>query len=175
MTEMLDMSPLSPARECAMSRSSISVLLEMDSRRDQFARQQRRQYGDDFARRFGGAAAAGRAAGVERFDFVADAYGFAPAGGSACDADAHFVGFVGDGRELCAVDGVDADQVVAHFVDLHAGHGESLPDDVQRQLATRLRAGAGVGDLAFADVAIDVAEGGLERGGTCAAIAPADG
>src|ERR1700692_3870635 len=95
MTEMLEVLPLSPVREWAISRSFIaSAPYKPDSRFREFARQQYRRHRDDIGRRFESAAAGRRAVGVERFDLVADFHRLAQVFGTADDAHAHLVGLV---------------------------------------------------------------------------------
>ena len=71
---------------------------------------------DDVACGFESAAAAGRAIGIERFDLVADPDRLSKVVGTAGDANAHLIGFVGMGRDLRAMQGIDADQIEAQFV-----------------------------------------------------------
>jgi hypothetical protein len=49
---------------------------------------------------------------------------------------------------------------------------EAMAQDVQREFAARAGAGAGVGDLAFADEAVAVAQADLERLGRAWPLAP---
>src|SRR5438552_18510506 len=70
---MLEVLPLSPVREWAISRSFIaSASHEMDLRPGEFARQQDRRQRDHIACRSENAAAARGAIGVQCFDLVAD-------------------------------------------------------------------------------------------------------
>src|SRR5260221_602405 len=86
---MLEVLPLSPVREWAISRSFIaSRPHKLNARFCQFARQQHRCHRDHIARRFESAAAAGGAVGVKRFDLVADAHRLPPAFGAVCAAPA---------------------------------------------------------------------------------------
>src|SRR5947209_5904343 len=97
MTEMFDVLPLSPVREWANARSFIGSGLENRKLRLRgIFREQRRGDRDYLARRFPGAATAGRPIGVERLDLVADARRFRQGIGAADDADAHLV-------RLCAL------------------------------------------------------------------------
>src|SRR6202158_3007406 len=109
---MLEVLPLSPVREWAISRSLIaSALQEMDLRPGEFARQQDRRHRDDIARRFESAAASGGAIGVKRFDLVAYSDGLTQIFGTACDANAHLIGFVCLCRQIGPMQRVDADHV----------------------------------------------------------------
>src|SRR6185503_12984735 len=99
MTEMLEMLPLSPVREWAISRSFMSGSHEPDLRLGKFAGQEDRGHGDDVARRFPRAAAGRRAIGIERFDLVADPDGFTEVLGAPGDAHAHLIGFIGARRD----------------------------------------------------------------------------
>src|ERR1700712_5614085 len=97
MTEILEMLPLSPVREWAISRSFTSRSHEANLRLLQLARQQHGCARDDVARRFPGAAAGRRTVGIERLDLVADPDRLAQILGTARDAHAHFIGLVGAG------------------------------------------------------------------------------
>src|ERR1035437_8923469 len=109
---MLEVLPLSPVREWAISRSFIaSASHKTDRRSGKFARQQHRRNRDDIARRFESAAAGGRTIGVERFDLVADPRRLAQIFGTAGDANAYLVGFVCLCRQIGPVQRVDADQL----------------------------------------------------------------
>src|ERR1700709_1020041 len=97
MTEILEMLPLSPVREWAISRSFTSGSHETDLRLCQLAWQQYRGHRNHVARRFPGAAAGRRSIGIERLDLVADPDRLAQILGTARDAHAHFIGLVGAG------------------------------------------------------------------------------
>src|ERR1700760_4132015 len=105
---MLEVLPLSPVREWAISRSFTSRLHETHGWSRQIARQQHRCDGDHIARRFGDAATGLRAVGVERLGLVADPYRLAQALGTPGDADADLVGFVGVRRNFSAMQRVHA-------------------------------------------------------------------
>src|SRR5258708_20035296 len=101
---MLEVLPLSPVREWAISRSFIaSRPHKLDRWFCQIARQQHGGDRDHIARRFESAAAGGGAIGVERLDLVADAHGFAQVFSAAGDANAppvRLVAMRGDFRAL---------------------------------------------------------------------------
>src|SRR5689334_12017813 len=120
MTEMLQMLPLSPVREWAMSRSFISSLHQRDAELRRALRNKTRGDRDDLARRFPGAAAARRTVGVERLDLVADLDGLTQRLGAAGHAHAHLVRLAGS-RSL-AMQCVDADQVAAQLGGLRTCH-----------------------------------------------------
>src|ERR1039458_4979865 len=102
---MLEVLPLSPVREWAISRSFIaSAPHKTDRRFGKFARQQHGRNRNHIARRLEGAAAGGGAIGVERFDLVADSDSLAQIFGAAGDANAHLVGFVCLCRQIGPVD-----------------------------------------------------------------------
>ena len=73
------------------------------------------------------------------------------------------------GRKGLAKNGVDAYQFIAAVQCLYAGFVEPLPQDIQRQLATRLRARARIRNLSFTDKTIAVSHGYLERSRALAA------
>src|ERR1700761_133594 len=101
MTEILEMLPLSPVREWAISRSFMtSSSDEAHLRRGAIARQQDGGDRNHVARRFERAATTGRTIGVERLDFVADPYRLAQILGAAGNADTHFIRVVGPCRDL---------------------------------------------------------------------------
>src|SRR5258707_2422613 len=95
MTEILEMLPLSPVREWAISRSFISRSHEAYLRLRQFARQQHRRHRDHIARRLPRPAAGGRAIGVEGLDLVADPDRLEEIFGAPGHANAHLIGFIG--------------------------------------------------------------------------------
>src|SRR5947208_13052236 len=74
-TEIWDVSPLSPVRVWASSRSCISGHLVADVGARLFLREQRRNDGHDLARGLRRTSASRRAVGVQRLDLVADAHG----------------------------------------------------------------------------------------------------
>src|ERR1700759_3673835 len=163
---MLEVLPLSPVREWAISRSFIaSRLHKADLWPREFARQQARGDRDDIAGRFEGAAASGRTVGVERFDFVADANGLAQVFSAAGNANAHFIRFIGMGGDFSAVQRVDADALKPPFAGSHAGQLQPLPHDLQCEPSAREGPGTGVGNLALADIAVDIADRDLQRAG----------
>ena len=138
---------------------------EADLRRREFARQQDGGDRDDIARRFEGAAAGGRAVGVERFDFVADPDGLAQIFGAADHAHAHLIGLVGVRGDLGAVQGIDADQLEPQLAGGNAGELQPLANDFERQPPARQGAGTGIGNLPLADETVDIADRDLERPG----------
>src|SRR5580692_6750847 len=96
MTEILEILPLSPVREWAISRSFMpSTPDELHLRFRQLARQQHGSDRHDIARRLDSPAPAGRAIGIKRFDLVADPDGFTQVVGAPGDANAHLIGFIG--------------------------------------------------------------------------------
>src|ERR1700733_8972 len=160
---MLEVLPLSPVREWAISRSFIaSRPYKANLRPGELARQQDRGDRDDIAGRFEGAAAGGRTVGVERFDFVAYANGLTQVFSAAGNANAYFIGLIGAGGDFSAVQRVDADQFEPPFAGGHAGQLQPLPDDLQRKPSTRQGTGTGVGNLALADIAVDIADRDLQ-------------
>src|SRR6478736_10213605 len=94
MREMLEMSPLSPVRECAMSRSfnAISALHDLDSGFHEVFRQQGRADADDVAGGLRNSSAAGWAVEVQRLHLVSDTSGLTKAVGSADDSNSHLAG-----------------------------------------------------------------------------------
>src|SRR4051812_46132025 len=102
MTEMLEMSPLSPVREWAMARSAcgISALHDMDGGADQVLGQQGGADADDLARRLRHPAAARRAIEVERLHLVPDARRLRQAVGPADHPDPHLARLRRAGRKL---------------------------------------------------------------------------
>src|SRR5258706_2105961 len=91
---MLEVLPLSPVREWAISRSFIaSSSHEPNLRRCEFARQQDRRHRDHIACRFENAAAGGGPIGVERFALVADPHSLPQVFGAAGDSNAHLLRF----------------------------------------------------------------------------------
>src|SRR5690349_15178585 len=123
MTEMFEVSPLSPVREWAIARSrcGISALHDMDGGPHQMLRQQGRADADDLSRRFGYSAAARWAVEVERFYLVGDTSCLAEAVGAAHDPDPHLARLRRAGRQPRSEDGVDADQVETQLAGLHTG------------------------------------------------------
>ncbi len=161
---MLEVLPLSPVREWAISRSF--MLTPRRTRRCGLAssRGSSTEATATTSRAdLPGAAAAGRAVGVERLDLVADPHGLAQILGAPGDAHAHLVGLVGARGHLRAVQGIDADQVEAQFAGGDAGELQPLAHDVERQPSPRQRAGPGIGDLALADKAVDIADRNFQR------------
>jgi len=151
---MLEVLPLSPVRECAISRSFMITAS---------------QYCTDGETRSSGSKAettpttsradlvtppaAGRAVGVERLNFIPDPHRVGHVVGAPGDPHPHFIG-LGSRRQFLAVQGIDADQVEPCFRHRNTGKREAFAHDLQRQPATPDRAGTGIGDLAFADIGI---------------------
>src|SRR5690242_4439089 len=131
MTEMFEVSPLSPVREWASSRSFISDLQVLDRGRDARARDEARGHRDDLARRLPGAPAARGAVRVERLDLVPDAYRLLHAGRAPRHAHPHLVRLGPSARQLLAVDRVHPDEVAAELAQLDAGELQPLLDDAQ--------------------------------------------
>src|SRR5260370_1240293 len=146
----------------------------MDLRPGEFARQQDRRHRDDIARRFEGAAASGGAIGVKRFDLVAYSNGLTQIFGPACDANAPLVGLVCLCRQIGPMQRVDADQVEPQFACGNAREFQPFPNDFERQPSARQRARAGIGNLALADIAVDIADRNLQRSGALGAASAAD-
>src|SRR6478735_466181 len=94
MREMLEMSPLSPVRECAISRSfnAISALDNLDIGFHEVFRQQGRADADDFAGGLRYSSAAGWTVEVQRLDLVSDTSGLTKAVGSADNSNSHLAG-----------------------------------------------------------------------------------
>src|ERR1700722_7409204 len=163
---MLEVLPLSPVREWAISRSFIaSRPHKADLRPGEFAWQQDRSDRDDIAGRFEGTAAGGRAVGIKRFDFVAYANGLAQVFGATGNANTHFIGLVGVGGDFSAMQCVDADEREPPFAGGHAAQLQPLPDDLQREPSACQGTGTGVGNLALTDIAVDIADRDLQRVG----------
>src|SRR4051812_16448091 len=119
MTAMLEVSPLSPVRAWARSRSlGISDLDEMDRRPRELARNQHGLDGDDLARGPGRAAAAGGAVGVERLHLVGEPGRLGERGRAADHAYPHLVRIRMSAAGLRAMQGVDPDQVEAELAGL---------------------------------------------------------
>src|SRR6476469_4972405 len=106
MTEILEMLPLSPVREWAISRSFTLRSHKSHLRLCQLARQQHGSDRHHVARRFPRTAARGRAVGIERLDFVADPDRLAQVLGAPGDAHPHLVWFAGSRRNLRPVQGI---------------------------------------------------------------------
>src|SRR5450759_1728022 len=121
-----------------------------------------------------GPAAGGGAVGVERFDLVADSDSFAQIFGAAGDAHADLVRLAGARGDLSPVQRVDADQLEPPVAGGDAGEFQPLANDFQRQPPPRQCAGAGIGNLALADIAVDVANRDLQRAGTFCSPSAAD-
>ena len=172
---MFDILPLSPVREWAISRSFIFTPPRTRTCGFASSRGSRTEAtATDVARRFPRAAARGRTVGIERLDLVADADRLAQAFRPPGNAHAHFVGFAGARGNVRPVQGIDADQFEARFARGDIGQLQPLADNLQRQPSPRQCAGAGIGDLALADVAVDVADRDLQRVGSLRAAAAAD-
>src|SRR6476620_12357088 len=94
MREMLAMSPLSPVRECAMSRSfnAISAFHNLDSGFHEVFRQQGRADADDVAGGLRYSSAAGWAVEVQRLHLVSDTSGLTKAVGSANNSNPYLAG-----------------------------------------------------------------------------------
>src|SRR4051812_16308813 len=110
MTEILEMLPLSPVREWAISRSFTLGSHKSNLRLCQFARQQHGRDRHHVARGFPRAAARGRTVGIERLYLVADPDRLAQVLGASGDAHAHLVWFAGMRGDVRPVQGIDADQ-----------------------------------------------------------------
>src|SRR5262245_27388787 len=91
MTETFSVLPLSPARECARSRSFTSGFLDGDPARHAFARQVGGHHGEHFARRFHRPATAGGSIRVERFHFVSNRTRLSQCARAPGDTQANFV------------------------------------------------------------------------------------
>src|SRR3954471_24432827 len=174
MTEILEMLPLSPVREWAISRSFTLGSHKSDLRLCQFAWQQHGSDRHHVARRFPRAAARRRTVGIERLDLVADPDRLAQVFRAPGDAHAHLVWFAGSRGNFRPVQGIDADQFEPQFAHGDTGQLQSFADDLQRQPSPRQRAGAGIGDLALADVAVDITGRDLQRVGSLRAAPTAD-
>src|SRR3954470_3829195 len=121
MTDMLEVSPLSPVREWAMARSGcgISALHDMDGGGHQVLGQEGRADADDLACQLRHPSAARRAVEVERLHLVADARRLGQAVGPADHANPHLAGLRRTYRECRPEDGVDADEVEAKLARRH--------------------------------------------------------
>src|SRR5450830_701879 len=71
--------------------------------------------------------------------------------------------------------GIDTNELVAHFTGLYTHDSQPFLDDIERQLAARLGARTGIGNLPFADVAVEITERGFEGGRPSATLSAADG
>ena len=135
-------------------------------------------HGDDLACRFAGPAAAGRAVGVKGFDLVADPHRVGQRRGAGDDTNPDFVGFgvVSGvvGSQFGAMQRVDADQVEARFEHRQRRDRQALANDRQRQTRAGQGARAGIRHLAFADIAIDIANRDLQQAGGRRAASAAD-
>src|SRR5215210_3945472 len=92
MTEMFEVSPLSPVREWAIARSGcgiVSALHNMDDGEHEALGQQGRADAQDLARRLGHPTAARRAVEVERLHLVGDPRRLRQAAGAPGDAGPH--------------------------------------------------------------------------------------
>src|SRR6476620_316644 len=94
MREMLEMSPLSPVRECAMSRSlnAISALHHLDRGFHEVFRQQGRADADDVTGGLRYSSPAGWAVEIQRLHLVSDTSGLTKAVGSADNSNPHLAG-----------------------------------------------------------------------------------
>src|SRR6476660_4579567 len=94
MREMLEMSPLSPVRECAMSRSlnAISALHNLNSGFHEVFRQKSRADSDDVASGLRYSTTAGWAVEVQRLHLVSDPSGLTKAVGSADNSNPYLAG-----------------------------------------------------------------------------------
>src|SRR3954469_18552349 len=119
MSERIDVSPLSPARQCARSYSfgMRRPLAQGDLRLHPFTIDQGRHDADLLVDILARTASTGGTGGIERFDFLAD-HGRQLCSGSACsDAQANFIRSVP--VAVCAsVQRRAADEVDAHFGEL---------------------------------------------------------
>ena len=70
--------------------------------------------------------------------------------------------------------GIDADQFEAQFARCDTGQLQPFADDLQRQSSARERAGAGIGDLPLADIAVDIADRDFQRIGAFRTAPAAD-
>src|SRR3954463_7782645 len=110
MTEMFEVSPLSPVREWAIARSGcgISALHDMDGGGHQVLGQQGRADADDLTCRLRHPTAARRAIEVKRLNLVADARRLGQAVGPADHSGPHLARLGRTDRELWPEDRVDA-------------------------------------------------------------------
>src|SRR4051794_1159606 len=135
MTEMFEVSPLSPVREWAMARSScgISALHDMDGGGHQVLGQQGRADSDDLTCRLRHPTAARRAVEVERLHFIANARRLSQAVSPPDHADPHLAWFRRVSRVFRPEDGVHTDEVEPKLIRTHASHAKALGDDLKRQ------------------------------------------
>src|SRR5690348_8262024 len=147
MTDTLSVSPLSPVRPCANSRSFISGFEYLDRWRNCLARQQHRLNGNDLSHGLRDAASGGRAIGIERFDLVADPRSFIERITARHDAHAHFVWLHLVRSRRVSIKRIDADEIAAQLAYRHPGHRKSLAHHIERKTRACQRARAPVRDL----------------------------
>src|SRR6266700_4983171 len=160
MSDRIDVSPLSPARQCASS-CSLRIARPLSQRHlggDLHALDQRRDDPDLLLHVFARAAATRRAVGVERFDFLADKHRALRRRRTGGYAKADFVGLLG-GVERPTVQRSAADQIDAHVGKPGA---ETLANDLSGKSRARQGVGPAIADLALADVPGEIAHAYLE-------------
>src|SRR4051795_3505100 len=120
MTEICDVSPLSPVRAWASSRSFISGHLVADDRADSILRNQRGDHGDHLLGLLPRAATAGGTIGVECLHLVADADRLRQGFRAAYDSNAD-LGQVGIPDHAALVNGVYPNHFEAYLACANAG------------------------------------------------------
>src|SRR3954454_14553070 len=113
MTDMLEVSPLSPVREWAIARSccGISALHDMDGGGHQVLGQQGRADADDLTCRLRHPTAARGAIEIERLNLVADTRRLGQVVGPADDPNPHLAWLGRASGEFRTKNGVHADKV----------------------------------------------------------------
>src|SRR5271154_2420155 len=159
---MLEVSPLSPLRECAISHSRMGLSPPRSSRL--FGRRFRGSTptpGDDLTRRPPGPSARCGAVGVKRLDLFADPPRLLEAVGAADNSNPHLIR-IAVTRARLSVQRVNPDEAESRLSRVHAGECQTFADDVERQSCAGGGVRTGIGDLAFADIAVDLADRRLE-------------
>src|SRR5262252_8190583 len=149
MSDRIEVSPLSPARQCARSYSLVIKRPVVDRGADAHALavDERGYDADLLVHVLARPAAARRAVQIQRFDFLADDGGSLGGVRPRRDAEPDLI------RPLLRIEGAAvkrraADQVDAQLVELGA---DALADDLAREPGTRGGIVTAVADLAFAN------------------------
>jgi hypothetical protein len=127
-------------------------------------------HSDHLSGRLPRAPACGGPVGVERLDLLADPPRLGEAVGAADDANPYFIR-VAVPRSRLAMQRVDTDQVEARLRRAHAGQRQTFAHDVKRESCTGDSVRTRIGDLAFADIAVDIADRRLEQASLRPALA----
>src|ERR1022692_2746040 len=160
MSERMDVSPLSPARQCASSCSFgiARPLLDRHLRRNALPVDQRRDDADLLMDILAGAAPARGTVGVERLDFFADDHRPFCGRSPRRDTQADLVGMSGDVEGL-AVHRSAPDKLDAKLRKLAS---QASADDIPCELRASDGVGSRIPDLAFAAVAREIPDADLE-------------